>query len=60
MANEELKQALGDDLCDYFARGKAAKSTTVAIVFARAYIVMMRWTLSWMKTKVSLMMMRNN
>lgn len=42
------------------ARGKAAKSTTVAIVFARAYIVMMRWTLSWMKTKITLMMMRNN
>lgn len=59
MANEELKQALGDDLCDY-CPWKAAKSTTVAIVFARAYIVMMRWTLSWMKTKVSLMMMRNN
>jgi hypothetical protein len=59
MANEELKQALGDDYV-IIARGKAAKSTTVAIVFARAYIVMMRWTLSWMKTKVSLMMMRNN
>ena len=50
------------DMCEEVekARERAAKSTTVAIVFARAYIVMMRWTLSWMKTKVSLMMMRNN
>lgn len=59
MANEELKQALGDDLCDY-CPWKSGEIDPVAIVFARAYIVMMRWTLSWMKTKVSLMMMRNN
>lgn len=59
MANEELKRHWVM-IYVIIARGKAAKSTTVAIVFARAYIVMMHWTLSWMKTKVSLMMMRNN
>ena len=41
------------------ARGRITKSTTDAIVFARAYIAMMRWSLSWMKTKIILMMMRN-
>lgn len=58
MTNEELKQTLGDDLCDY-CRGNKAKSTIYAIVFARVYIAMMRWMLSWMKTKIILMMMRN-
>ena len=41
------------------ARGKTAKSTTDAIVFARDYIAMMRWSLSWTKTKIILMVMRN-
>lgn len=46
-------------ICVIIARGNKAKSTIYAIVFARVYIAMMRWVLSWMKTKIILIMMRN-
>lgn len=58
MTNEELKQTLGDDLCDY-CPWKQGEIDHLCDIFARVYIAMMRWMLSWMKTKIILMMMRN-
>lgn len=44
----------------HFALGKKVKSTINMILYARVYIAMKHLKHLWTKTKIFLMMMRNN
>lgn len=58
MANEELKQTLGDDLCDY-CPWKQGEIDHLCDSICEGLYCNDAWVLSWMKTKIILMMMRN-
>lgn len=57
MSNEELKNNWVM-ICAIIALGRMEKLTICVIRFVRVHIVMKRWKCSWMKTKISLMMMQ--
>ncbi len=58
MANEELKQTLGDDLCDY-CPWKQGEIDHRCDSLCEGLYCDDALSLSWMKTKIILMMMRN-